>query len=254
LIQKLGPSAVIRAARDLGISTPIPDEATIALGTSTVSLLELTAAYASVAAESYPVQPRGLDATPEKSWYENLTQGPHPLTGTIHDEMLDLLAASAQDGTGRQAALAVPTYGKTGTTQDSRDALFIGFANGLVCAVWVGNDDNTPNPGLSGGGIPARVWRDFMSQALGVSGAVHEVAAPDNAIDPDALLPDNGADIDTPIEGVQGDIQGLGLNLHIGRDGHIELHRQQDDSDDRQRQRDDRDRQQRDEQEPADQQ
>ncbi|WP_204312581.1 hypothetical protein, partial [Escherichia coli] len=57
-------------------------------------------------------------------------------------------------------------YGKTGTTQDNRDALFIGYAGGIVCGVWLGNDDNSPNPGLSGSGLPARVWRDFMTRAL----------------------------------------------------------------------------------------
>jgi penicillin-binding protein 1A len=60
----------------------------------------------------------------------------------------------------------VPTYGKTGTTQDYRDALFIGFAGDLVVGVWVGNDDNRPMPGVTGGGAPARIWRNFMSRAL----------------------------------------------------------------------------------------
>jgi penicillin-binding protein 1A len=60
----------------------------------------------------------------------------------------------------------VPTFGKTGTTQDSRDALFVGFAGDLVVGVWVGNDDNSPLPGVTGGGLPARMWRDFMRPAL----------------------------------------------------------------------------------------
>lgn len=219
LIQKVGVSRVIDAARDLGISTPIPSEATIALGTSTVSLLELTAAYAAVANESYPVSARGLEEVHDQSWYENLTQRSHPLTGRIRDEMLDLLSASAETGTGRQAALSVSTYGKTGTTQDNRDALFLGFANGLVCGVWVGNDNNSPNPGLSGGGIPARVWRDFMQQALGVG----PKAAPEPVID-DPDDPDNMIDPDAgPGPSLEGVIDGLGLNLHIGRDGSIDL-------------------------------
>src|SRR3546814_5825157 len=64
--------------------------------------------------------------------------------------------------------LSVDTFGKTGTTQDNRDAWFVGFADGLVTGVWVGNDDNSPNPGLHGGGVPAGIWRDFMGDALGV--------------------------------------------------------------------------------------
>ena len=219
LIQKVGVSKVIEAARDLGISTPIPSEATIALGTSTVSLLELTSAYAAVANQAYPVSARGLEEVRDPSLYENLTQRSHPLTGQIRDEMLDLLSASAETGTGRQAALSVDTFGKTGTTQDNRDALFLGFANGLVCGVWVGNDDNSPNPGLSGGGIPARVWRDFMQQALGVGAKVAPEPVIDNPDDPDNMIdPDAG-----PGPSLEGAIEGLGLNLHISRDGSIDI-------------------------------
>jgi penicillin-binding protein 1A len=236
LTQKVGVNNVIRAARDLGLSTPIPNEATIALGTSTVSLLELTSAYAAIAAESYPVRARGLEEQHDRSWYESLTQSARALPGTIHDEMLDLLSASAETGTGRQAALSVSTFGKTGTTQDNRDALFIGFANGLVAGVWVGNDNNKPNAGLSGGGIPARVWRDFMIQALGVGPAA--VAAPADDVDPDAgnAIEADGNDV-LPVEG---DINGLGLNLHIGRDGSIEVHRSNRDDGDSPPRRDDR--------------
>ena len=223
LTQKVGVAAVIRAARDLGISTPIPNEASIALGTSTVSLLELTAAYAAVAGENYPVSARGLEDAPNRSWYDEISNGQHPLTGRVREQMMDLLSASAETGTGRQAALSVATFGKTGTTQDSRDALFVGFANGLVCGVWVGNDDNTPNRGLSGGGIPARVWRDFMQNALGVGPkeAPHPVT---DAVDTDAA--DNGDEAPgndaLPIEG---NISGKGLHLHIGRDGSIDVQR-----------------------------
>ncbi|CAN5323855.1 transglycosylase domain-containing protein [soil metagenome] len=218
LIQKVGVANVIKAARDLGISTPIPSEATIALGTSAVSLLELTAAYAGIAAEHYPVHPHGLENEPEeRHWYDALTSGQHALTDTERTEMLDLLSASAETGTGRRAALSIKTYGKTGTTQDNRDALFMGFADDLVVGVWVGNDDNTPNPGLSGGGIPARVWREFMTQALGVSAAVPPEAIP-AAVDPDAL--DEG---DNTVLPIGGDIEGMGLHLHVGRDGSISL-------------------------------
>src|SRR3546814_16319589 len=81
--------------------------------------------------------------------------------------LLDLLWSAANEGTGRAAALRVETFGKTGTTQDNRDAIFIGFAGDLVTGVWVGNDDNSPLKGnVHGGGLPARIWRAFMSRAL----------------------------------------------------------------------------------------
>jgi penicillin-binding protein 1A len=82
--------------------------------------------------------------------------------------MLDLLYAAANNGTGRRAVLAVPTFGKTGTTQENRDALFVGFAGNLVVGVWVGRDDNGSLGRVSGGTIPAQIWRSFMTSALAV--------------------------------------------------------------------------------------
>jgi penicillin-binding protein 1A len=85
--------------------------------------------------------------------------------------MLDLLWAAANEGTGRRAALATPTFGKTGTSQDNRDALFIGFAGDLVVGVWVGRDDNKSlGRDVSGSTVPAQIWRSFMSSALAVDG------------------------------------------------------------------------------------
>ena len=232
LTQQVGPRAVIKAARDLGISTPIADEATIGLGTSTVSLLELTAAYAAVANGHYPVQPRGLSDVAEKPWYSSLTGGQRDMPDAVHDGLLALLSASVGEGTGHGAALPVATYGKTGTTQDNRDALFVGFANGIVAGVWVGNDDNTPNPGLSGGGIPARIWRDFMANALNlapppaaaprvVEGDDAEAATiPDfeNAIPP-ITMPDTGVPVDRINEG----LEGLGIDARLHSDGSVVL-------------------------------
>ena len=242
LIQQVGVRNTIRAARDLGISTPLPNEATIALGTNTVSLLELTAAYAAVANGRYPVRPRGVTdpkAAPA-GWLDTLTGGDHAFGGNVRAQMLDLLRANVASGTGHSAGLATETFGKTGTTQDSRDALFIGFADDLVTGVWVGNDDNTPSAGLSGGGLPARVWRDFMMQALRVGPAELPAAEPamDNEVDPDDAI-DNviedgvGDAIDAAVPAIQGQLDGLGLNLSVGRDGSISV----TDRDDRERPR-----------------
>ncbi|MES2753120.1 MAG: PBP1A family penicillin-binding protein [Pseudomonadota bacterium] len=232
LIQQVGVKEVIRAARDLGISTPIPNEATIALGTNTVSLLELTAAYAAVANGRYPISPRGVAEVKEKGWLDNLTGSDRAFGGDVRSGMLELLAANVAGGSGRAAALSVPTYGKTGTTQDNRDALFVGFANDLVVGVWVGNDDNTPNPGLSGGGLPAQIWRDFMMQAIRVGPAA--APGPELVIDNlgDAAVPgdgfDNAADaigevVEDALPAVQSQLEGLGLNLSVGRDGSIQV-------------------------------
>ena len=169
LSEKVGRRDVIRTARRLGITSPLSPHPSLALGTSGVTLLDLTSAYAAAAHGAYPVRPHGLPAAgPERrGWRERLSGGSGRFDrDDVWEPMLDLLWSSANEGTGRAAALAVPTFGKTGTTQDSRDALFVGFAGDLVVGVWVGNDDNSPLPGVTGGGLPARMWRDFMRPAL----------------------------------------------------------------------------------------
>jgi penicillin-binding protein 1A len=169
LSQAVGRDNVIRAARDLGMTTPLPDKPSLALGTAGVSLLELTSAYAAVASGRYPIVARGLA---EEQPAEGLTAF-FRRAGRLEDQrdrapMLDLLYAAANNGTGRRAALAVPTFGKTGTTQENRDALFIGFAGDLVVGVWVGRDDNKSLGKISGGTVPADIWRNFMTAALAV--------------------------------------------------------------------------------------
>ncbi len=137
----------------------------MALGTSSMTLLELTAAYAGVAGNDFPVIPHAF-AMPEEGWFGSLVNGRSSLSGRDHKYLEQLLRAAINRGTGKAAALSVPNFGKTGTTQDNRDALFVGYAGGLVVGVWIGNDDNSPLSGVSGGGAPARIWRAFMQNAL----------------------------------------------------------------------------------------
>ena len=172
LSEAVGRGNVIRAARDLGISSPIPDKPSVALGTGGVSLLELTSAYAAILSGRYPIEPRGLA---DKERERGLADFFSP-SGALDDrrdraQMLDLLWAAANTGTGRRAALRIPTFGKTGTTQDNRDALFVGFAGNLVVGVWVGRDDDKSlGKAISGGTVPARIWRDFMASAVAIDG------------------------------------------------------------------------------------
>jgi len=169
LSEKIGRDNVIRAARDLGISTPLPDKPSLALGTAGVSLLELTSAYAAVASGRYPVVARGLADEQQPEGLARMFRS-RGLLDSRRDRapMLDLLYAATNSGTGRRAALAVPTFGKTGTTQENRDALFIGFAGDLVVGVWVGRDDNGSLGKISGGTVPAQIWRNFMVSALAI--------------------------------------------------------------------------------------
>lgn len=166
LTQKVGVDNVIRVARDLGVTAPLTEDLSLALGTSEIPLIELAEAYASVAAGAYPVVAHGLPPE-EQGWFERLLQRQRHFSDDQLEMIRDLLSSAANRGTGSAAALRTSTFGKTGTTQDSRDAIFVGYAGGLVTAVWIGNDDNAPLPGgAAGGGVPARIWRSFMAGAI----------------------------------------------------------------------------------------
>ncbi|HEV7233225.1 MAG TPA: transglycosylase domain-containing protein [Sphingorhabdus sp.] len=233
LYQQVGGEAVAKAATDLGIKSKLNLDPSLALGSSGVTLLELTSAYAGVAANAWPVEPHAVKQE-EQGWIEWLFAGPRSFSGRTHRMLLDLLGATVKDGTGRAARLSLPAYGKTGTSQDNRDALFVGFAGDLVVGVWIGNDDNTPLRGINGGGLPARIWRDFMSQA--VRGAAPRAESrpaakpdPEGPIEPLDLpeLPDMPVDIEgTDIrvderEGVTIDTEvgGVPLEVKMGREG-----------------------------------
>ena len=156
--QSVGPGEVARTAREFGIASPMGDDASIALGSYETTLLELTSAYAAFAAGETPVRPWGLREVPAEGAREPLDPG-------ARAAMLDLLRSVVEEGTGRAAKLRIPTFGKTGTTQDHRDALFVGLAGDVIAGVWVGNDDNAPMDGVTGGSLPAKIWHDFMAGA-----------------------------------------------------------------------------------------
>lgn len=180
LTQQMGVAAVRAEARRLGITPPLSNYEGLALGTSGVPLVELTAAYAAVAAGRYPIKAYGL-ANPRDPGLVGQLRGavaalrPWP----EREPMLQLLNSAVARGTGKDATLPIPTYGKTGTTQNHRDALFVGFAGDLVVGVWVGNDDNSPmGSSVVGGTVPARLWKKFMTAALTHEGVLRPYAPP----------------------------------------------------------------------------
>ncbi len=186
LLSEIGSEAVIETARDLGVAAPLAEgDPSLALGTSTMSLMELTAAYAGVAGNAFPVRPTAFAERPQ-GWLDWLWNTPGSVSERDHEAIEQMLRTAINRGTGRAAMLRGPNFGKTGTTQDHRDALFVGYAgqgeNGLVVGVWVGNDDNTPLAGVTGGGLPARIWRDFMTQAI--TGQAAPAPAPTRRPDP----------------------------------------------------------------------
>ena len=210
IAQRVGIDNVIRAARDLGVTSPLTANPSLALGSSGVSLIEMTSAYAAVAAGAYPVRPHGLEEE-KRPWYQRMWN--RSVAGATSDsnfaELKEMLGAVVQQGTGRAAALSVPVYGKTGTSQDNRDALFIGFTQDLVVGVWVGNDDNSPLGNVAGGGLPARIWRDFTAQAVG--GRPVQPSAPPIAAPTEEVVVTTG-NIALPIEGT-------GYEVGVGLDG-----------------------------------
>ena len=231
LYNQLGYTAIARTAKELGIESPLSRDPSMALGSSGMTLIELTAAYAAVAADKWPVAPRAFIAE-EESWFDWLVSGQRSFDNRSHEALLKMLSGVINGGTGRAARLSVPAYGKTGTSQDYRDALFIGFAGDLVVGVWIGNDDNTPLKGITGGGLPARIWRDFMGQAVKGAGPKVKpkqviVPNPDGPIEPLDLpeipdlpigTPDIRIDPDTGVT-VSGKIGDVPLDLTFGKDG-----------------------------------
>ncbi|MEP3049961.1 MAG: transglycosylase domain-containing protein [Erythrobacter sp.] len=200
LFNEVGSERVIAAARDLGVQSELPvGDPSLALGTSSMTLLELTAAYAGIAGNSFPARPHAF-AREEQSWWAWLTSDQDNLSDSEHDDLELMLRSAINRGTGRAATLPIANFGKTGTTQNNRDALFVGYADDLVVGVWVGNDDNTPLDGVTGGGLPARIWRDFMRGALSLSST--PAPAPAQSDRPDPTGPVRPFDIEAgePIE------------------------------------------------------
>jgi penicillin-binding protein 1A len=173
LALKVGIDDVAAAARDLGIDAPLSETPSLALGSSEVSLLYLTGAYASVRAGVAPIEPWGIAAfgTAEQPRLFGLGPPvkPERALGPHHEPLVGLLKLVVDRGTGRAAALDGFAAGKTGTSQNYRDAWFIGFNEALVVGVWVGNDDGAPMDEVTGGELPALIWRDFMVKAMDVA-------------------------------------------------------------------------------------
>jgi penicillin-binding protein 1A len=167
LVQQIGVDRVIEMAKSLGVKSDLPTVPSLALGTADVTLLEMTAAMDAIAVNSKSIEPymaqaiRANGKTPLYTHPEVTTETP----GWNRTAMMDLLQAVVKEGTGKSARLDRPAAGKTGTSQDYRDAWFVGFTTDFVVGVWAGNDDNTPMKEVVGGDLPAKIWHDFMVAA-----------------------------------------------------------------------------------------
>ena len=168
--ERVGRRKVIETARRLGITSPLKSHPSLALGASEVSLVELTAAYGVIANAGVAVWPHGITEIRTRSGRVLYRRTDGAATQVVEPKVVrqvnELLRAVIDGGTGKAAYPARPAAGKTGTSQDFRDAWFVGYTGELVTGVWMGNDDNSPMKRVTGGGFPARLWRDFMIPAL----------------------------------------------------------------------------------------
>jgi penicillin-binding protein 1A len=170
LTLEFGPTAVMRTAHRLGIASKLEPNASLALGTSEVSVLELVNAYAAFANGGIAVTPHVVERVRTangKLLYERKDDN---LGRIIEERYAGMMNAMMQEtlltGTARKAELpGWPAAGKTGTSQDFRDAWFIGYTGHLVTGVWLGNDDSSPTKKTTGGGIPVEIWSKFMRAA-----------------------------------------------------------------------------------------
>lgn len=168
LSQNLPHDEIIRNAKRMGISSKIEDTPSIALGTSLVKVLDMATAYASFANGGYAVWPYAIKEIYTRDGYQlymRISDEPNRIFSEQNaKDMQNMLEAVITSGTGKKAKLPIFAAGKTGTTQDYKDAWFVGFTDKYVIAVWVGNDDASPMKKITGGGLPAEIWRKIASQ------------------------------------------------------------------------------------------
>ncbi len=166
---RVGVKQTIQTARRLGITAPLPANLSLTLGAAELSLLELTAAYAPFANGGRGVWPYGIRMIRDKTGrilYRRGGSGPGRVVSPQHvADMNAMLTKVITEGTGKKARLNRPAAGKTGTSQQSRDAWFIGYTADLVTGVWLGNDTGAAMKDVTGGGLPAQFWQRLMTRA-----------------------------------------------------------------------------------------
>lgn len=197
-----GPKAVVKIAHRLGVASELQPNASIALGTSEVTPLELVTAYAPFANGGVGVQPHIIvkvrTAGGKQIYARRGSSNGRVIEPQYVAMMNTMMEETLSTGTARKAELpGWRAAGKTGTSQDFRDAWFVGYTPHLVAGVWLGNDDNSPTKKVSGGNLPVEVWSRFMKAAhQGVpaaalpSGSWRSAAAPSDSLSPIAPLLD----------------------------------------------------------------
>ncbi len=166
LMDAIGVRPVIQLARVMGITTPIPYDYTIALGSHSVKLFEMTRAFGVFANGGFKVEPYAIERVESSRgtilYEEKKAKTSKVLNINTAATMTAIMKTVITNGTGRSANIGKPAAGKTGTTDNNKDAYFIGFTPDVVTGVWVGNDDNSQMGGVYGSTVPAKIWKDIM--------------------------------------------------------------------------------------------
>ncbi|WP_117192934.1 transglycosylase domain-containing protein [Rhizobium terrae] len=171
LVMQVGPDKVVSLAHRLGVDSEIQQNASIALGTSEVSLVELTSAYAAFMNGGYKATPhivKRITDTDGKVLYEaDYSNPPRVLSEPVAATMNGMMNRVINEGTGKAAKVdGWQAAGKSGTTQSFRDALFVGYTSIMTTGIWFGNDDGAYMKKVTGGGLPAKAWREYMTAAM----------------------------------------------------------------------------------------
>jgi penicillin-binding protein 1A len=169
---KLGRSRIIKTARDMGITTPLPDTPSLPIGADAVTMLEHVGAYATFPNLGIAVKPHAIlevRTGDGKLIWRFDRDGPKPrraLPPQVAADMIKMMNSVVENGTARRARLdGIAAAGKTGTTNNYRDAWFMGYTGNFVCGVWFGNDDYSSTNRMTGGALPAMTWHSIMEYA-----------------------------------------------------------------------------------------
>lgn len=169
LLEEIGVRDVIKNAKRLGIESPLEPSLALALGTSGVTLYELVRAYSSFANGGNRITPITILKVEDSKGNVIFKAEPEKISvieESVVSTLVTMMKRVITHGTGKRANIGRPAAGKTGTTDDYRDAWFIGFTPDLCTGIWMGNDDYTPTNKVPGGLLPAMVWKEFMQNAL----------------------------------------------------------------------------------------
>jgi penicillin-binding protein 1A len=231
LTLEFGPTAIIRTAYRMGIVSPLEPNASIALGTSEVSPFELVSAYAPFANGGFAASPHVVERIRTSDGKVLYARAPQALGRIVDARYVAMMNAMMHEtlmsGTARHADLpGWQAAGKTGTSQDFRDAWFIGYTSRLVTGVWLGNDDSSPTRRATGGGLPVDIWSRFMKTALrgtapaplpGVAGGGWFAALPQPFAASNPQVADRGRQAASPPPDGSGGLDSWLINRLFGR-------------------------------------